>query len=171
MKPLIIAVLAVIPLSAVPVTGSSADATPDMSFYQHLAEGNTAEIRDGQLAQKKSSNQAIKDFGAMMVKDHTAAGEQLTSLAQSKGVKLPEGPGMGADTKKAELDVLTGKTFDKTYVKGQVKAHRETVDLLQKEISTGQDAQAKAFAEKVLPTVKSHLHEIVGIAGSMGIKI
>ena len=170
MKPLIIAALAVIPLSLAPVTGSSADATPDMSFYKHLAEGGTAEVRDGQLAQKKSSNQKIKDFGAMMVKDHTAANQELMSLAQSKGIKLPEGPGMAADTKKAELDVLTGETFDKSYVKSQIKAHEETVNLLQKEISSGQDAQAKAFAQKVLPTVQSHLKAIEGIGADMGIK-
>ena len=75
---------------------------------------------------------------------------------------------MGADTKKAELDVLTGETFDKSYVKSQVKGHRDTVDLLQKEISSGQDAQAKAFAQKVLPTVQSHLKAIEGIATGMG---
>ena len=170
MKPLIYAVLAVIPLSVMPVMGSSAEATPDMSFYRHLAEGGTAEIRDGQLAQKKSSNQKIKDFGAMMVKDHTAAAQELTSLAQSKGIKLPEGPGMAADTKKAELDVLSGETFDKSYVKSQIKAHEETVKLLQKEISGGQDAEAKALAQKLLPTIQSHLKAIEGIAGDMGIK-
>ena len=71
----------------------------------------------------------------MMVKDHSAANQELMSLAQSKGMKLPDGPGMGADATKMKLDVLSGETFDKSYVKGQIKAHRETVELLQKEIS------------------------------------
>ena len=76
---------------------------------------------------------------------------------------------MGADATKMKLDVLSGETFDKSYVKGQMKAHRETVELLQKEIATGQDAQAKAFAQKVPPTVQSHQHAIENIATSMGI--
>lgn len=156
-------------LSALPVAAVAASATPDMSFYKSLAEGGIAEVRDGKLAQQKSVDPKIKDFAAMMVKDHTAANQELTALAQSKGIKLPGGPGIGADTKKAELDVLTGETFDKSYVKSQVKGHRDTVDLLQKEIATGQDTQAKAFAQKVLPTVQSHLKAIEGIATSMGL--
>jgi putative membrane protein len=156
-------------LAALPAAGFAASATPDMSFYKSLAEGGIAEVRDGKLAQEKAKDPKIKDFGAMMVKDHSAANQELSALAQSKGIKLPEGPGIGADTTKAKLDVLSGETFDKSYVKGQVKAHRQTVDLLQKEISGGQDAQAKAFAQKVLPTVQSHLQAIEGIASGMGI--
>jgi putative membrane protein len=156
-------------LSALPLAAMAASATPDMSFYKSLAEGGIAEVRDGKLAQQKSADPKIKDFAAMMVKDHTAANQDLMALAQSKGIKLPGGPGIGADTKKAELDVLTGETFDKSYVKSQLKGHRDTVELLQKEISTGQDAQAKAFAQKVLPTVQSHLKAIEGIATSMGL--
>ena len=156
-------------LSALPLAALAASATPDMSFYKSLAEGGIAEVRDGKLAQQKSADPKIKDFAAMMVKDHTAANQDLMALAQSKGIKLPGGPGIGADTKKAELEVLSGETFDKSYVKSQVKGHRATVELLQKEISTGQDAQAKAFAQKVLPTVQSHLQAIEGIATSMGI--
>jgi putative membrane protein len=168
MKLLILAVL-----SALPIAAFAADATPDLSFYKSLAEGGIAEVRDGKLAQAKGADQKIKDFGAMMVKDHSAANQELMALAQSKGIKLPSGPGMGADTTKAKLDVLSdlsGSAFDKSYVKGQIKAHRDTVALLQKEISTGQDAQAKAFAQKVLPTVQSHLDAIEAIATGMGIK-
>jgi putative membrane protein len=157
-------------LSAVPMAALAASATPDKSFYKSLAEGRIAEVRDGKLAQEKATDPKIKDFGAMMVKDHTAANEELQNLAQSKGIKLPHGPGMGADTTKAKLDVESGHTFDKSYVKSQVKAHRDTVDLLQKEISSGQDAQAKALAQKVLPTVQSHLQAIEGIAAGMGIE-
>jgi len=159
-------------LSALPIAAFAADATPDMSFYKSLAEGGIAEVRDGKLAEAKAADPKIKDFGAMMVKDHSAANQELMTLAQSKGIKLPDGPGMGADATKMKLNVLadlSGASFDKSYVKGQVKAHRDTVALLQNEISTGKDPEAKAFAQKVLPTVQSHLKAIEGIATGMGI--
>ncbi len=162
--------VSIVALSAVPMAALAAGATPDQSFYKALAEGGIAEVRDGKLAQEKAADPKIKDFGAMMVKDHTAANEELQNLAQSKGIKLPQGPGVAADTTKAKLDVESGSAFDKSYVKSQVKAHRETIDLLQKEISSGQDAQAKALAQKVLPTVKSHLQAIEGIATGMGLE-
>jgi putative membrane protein len=70
---------------------------------------------------------------------------------------------------KAKLDVLSGETFDKSYVKGQIRAHRQTIGLFRKEISSGQDSDAKAFATATLPTVKAHLKAITAIAADMGI--
>ncbi len=162
--------LVLVALTALPMAAFAANSTPDMHFYKSLAAGGLAEVRDGQLAQDKGADQKIKDFGAMMVKDHSAANQELMALAQSKGVTLPTSPAMTAHSTKMQLDALSGATFDKAYVKGQIKAHKGTVALLQKEIASGQDAQARAFAQKVLPTVQSHLEAIEGIGSGMGIK-
>src|ERR1035437_7234370 len=64
----------------VPVLAFSMD-NKDESFFKNAAEGGMAEVNDGKLAQDKGASQAVKDFGAMMVKDHSAANEKLTSLA------------------------------------------------------------------------------------------
>jgi putative membrane protein len=55
-------------------------------------------------------------------------------------------------------------------VKNQISAHESTVSLLNKEIASGRDPDAKAFAQKVLPTVKSHLQVINQIAAEEGIQ-
>ncbi len=52
---------------------------------------------------------------------------------------------------KAKLEVLSGSTFDKSYIKSQISAHRDTIALLRKEISSGQDPDAKAFASEIYP--------------------
>ena len=64
--------------------------SPDSGFYKKAAEGGMSEVELGQLAQQKASTSAVKDFGAMMVKDHTAANDKLKALAASKQVTLPE---------------------------------------------------------------------------------
>ena len=153
---------------ALPMAAFAAD--PDASFYKHAAEGGLAEVQAGQLAQNKGNSQQVKDFGAMMVKDHTAANDKLQQLASSKNITLPTTASVGQMAEKAKLDVLSGETFDKSYVKGQVKAHRDTIALFRKEISSGQDPDAKAFASATLPTVKSHLKAITAIATDMGIQ-
>ncbi len=38
-----------------------------------------------------------------------------------------------------------------------VKDHEATVAMFQKEINSGKDAEAKAFAEKTLPIIQGHL--------------
>jgi putative membrane protein len=147
-----------------------AASSPDASFYKHAAEGGISEVDAGRVAQDKASSQQVKDFGAMMVKDHSAANEKLQALASSKSVTLPTTASVGQMATKAKLDVLSGDAFDKSYVKGQISAHRQTIALFRKEISSGQDADAKAFASETLPTLRAHLKAITKIAAAMGIK-
>jgi putative membrane protein len=153
---------------ALPIAALAAS-NPDASFYKNAAEGGIFEVDAGHLAQDKGNSQKVKDFGAMMVKDHSAANEKLQTLASSKNVTLPTSASVGQIATKAKLDVLSGDTFDKSYVKGQISAHRDTIALFRKEISSGQDADAKAFATATLPTVKAHLKAITAIATDMGI--
>ncbi|MEO7207542.1 MAG: DUF4142 domain-containing protein [Steroidobacteraceae bacterium] len=154
---------------SLPVVAFAAS-NPDASFYKHAAEAGIAEVDAGHLAQDKGKSQQIKDFGAMMVKDHSAANDKLQTLASSKNITLPTSASVGQMAAKAKLDVLSGETFDKSYVKGQISAHRQTIALFRKEISSGQDADAKSFATATLPTVRAHLKAIDAIASDMGIK-
>jgi putative membrane protein len=146
-----------------------AASNPDESFFKHAAEGGMAEVEDGMLAQDKGNSQAVKDFGAMMVKDHSAANDKLQSLAASESVKLPESASITQGAEHDKLKVLSGDTFDKSYIKGQIKAHQQTVALFKKEIASGQDAGAKEFATATLPTIQAHLKSIRQIAATEGV--
>jgi putative membrane protein len=154
---------------AVPVITLGADKSPDADFFKHAAEAGIAEVEAGKLAQDKGNSPSVKDFGAMMVQDHTAANDKLKSLALSENVELPGNSGVKNMAAKAKLEVLTGDSFDKSYIKSQVAAHRQAVALFRKEAASGQDAQAKAFAAATLPTLKSHLQKIDGIAAEAGV--
>ncbi len=141
---------------------------PDASFYKQAAEGGIAEVQAGKLAQEKSSKGQVKDFGAMMVKDHTTAGEQLKELADAKGIKLPDTSSDEQAADRAKLEVLTGDSFDHSYIKGQITAHEDTIALLRKEIASGKDPDARAFAQRLLPTVRTHLNVINAVAAASG---
>jgi putative membrane protein len=152
-----------------PIAAYAADSNPDAAFFKHAAEGGIAEIEAGKLAQDKSNNPKVKDFGAMMVKDHGAANQKLADVAASKQITLPTTSSVGQMASKAKLEVLTGDTFDKSYIKGQIKAHEQTIALFRKEIASGQDPEAKAFATATMPTVKAHLKSIKAIAANAGV--
>jgi putative membrane protein len=104
-----------------------------------------------------------------MVKDHTAANEKLQSVAAAESMKLPTTSSAMQMASKAKLEVLSGDTFDKSYIKGQITAHEQTAALFKKEITSGTDAQAQAFAKETLPTVQAHLKKIRAIADKAGI--
>ena len=154
----------VAPLTFAPLAFGADD--PDATFYKKAAEGGLFEVDTGNQAAKSSNNQQIKDFGSMLVTDHTAANDKLKALAASKNISLPTTSSMGEMAQKAKLDVLTGDTYDKSFLSTQIKAHRQAIALFKKEIATGQDADAKAFAAATLPTLRKHLKEAESIAAS-----
>jgi putative membrane protein len=152
------------PLAFAPLAFAADD--PDATFYKKAAEGGIFEVDTGNQAAKSSNNQQIKDFGSTLVTDHTAANDKLKALAASKNISLPTTSSMGEMAQKAKLDVLTGDTYDKSFLSTQIKAHRQAIALFKKEIATGQDADAKAFAAATLPTLRKHLKEAESIAAS-----
>lgn len=157
-------------LMLVPVCALAADKSPDESFYKKAAEGGMAEVELGKLAQQKGQSPAVKEFGAMMVKDHSAANEKLKVIAAQKGVELPSSPSMAQKATKTKLEVLSGDTFDKSYVKGMVEDHEEDIKEFEKEASSGKDPDAKAFAAATLPTLREHLTHIRQVAATTGVK-
>jgi putative membrane protein len=154
------------PLAIAPLAFGADD--PDAAFYKKAAEGGIFEVETGNQAEQKSSNQSIKDFASMLVKDHTAAGDELKTLAQSKSVSLPTSASVGQMAEKGKLDVLSGDTYDKSFIETQIKAHRRTIALFDKEAAAGQDEDAKSFAQKTLPTLKKHLKTATSIATQAG---
>jgi putative membrane protein len=143
--------------------------SPDKSFYNKLAEAGLAEVSDATLATQSATDPKVKDFAAMMIKDHTAANNKLTALAATKDLKLPTSASVGEMAEHAKLKVLSGETFDKSYIKGQISAHKDAIKLLRQEAASGEDADAKAFAKSILPTVEGHLKAINILAAADGV--
>jgi putative membrane protein len=164
MKRIIAAVICSLPLMAL-----SKD-NPDESFFKNAAEAGISEVEAGKMAEGKGTSDAVKEFAAMMVKDHSAANAKLKKLAMSKGIELPTAPSMMEKGKAKKTDMKSGDSFDKDYIQGQIKAHEDTIDLLQKEIDSGKDPEARAFATDTLPTVKMHLQKVEQIAAAAGVK-
>lgn len=154
-----------------PFLAVAADKSPDSSFYEDAAHGGIAEVEMGKLAQEKGQSKAVKDFGAMMVKDHSAANEKLKALAGKKGIQLPTSPNMAQMATRTKLQVLTGQTFDESYVKTMVKDHEEDIMKFEKEAKEGKDAEARAFATATLPTLRTHLKHIREVATTTGVKV
>src|SRR4051794_31695258 len=53
------------------------DVREDKDFIRELASDNLLEIRLGELAQRKATDPAAKQYGQRMVTDHTKANQEL----------------------------------------------------------------------------------------------
>ena len=48
------------------------------------------EVQTGQIAQQQGNNQRVKDFGTMMVTDHSKANDEMKTYASGHGSTLPD---------------------------------------------------------------------------------
>jgi putative membrane protein len=129
----------------------------DNQWILKVAQGGLAEVELGKLAQERGASAAVKKFGQRMVDDHSKANEELSKLAQTKGVTLPTALDSHHQALKDHLSKLDGEAFDRAYMSEMVKDHRTDIAEFQKEATSGRDADAKAFAAKTLPTLQEHL--------------
>jgi putative membrane protein len=126
-------------------------------FMVKAADGGMMEVELGKVAREKAKNQRVKEFGEMMVVDHSKANEELKSLAAQKNVTIPAA--VGEDHRKHidDLSKKSGADFDKAYMKMMVDDHKEDIDLFEKDSSSGKDPDVKAWAAKTLPVLRKHL--------------
>ena len=81
-----------------------------------MLEDGRVEIELGRLAQKRSRNQAVREFGAMMVRDHTKAAEELKALSSPSATPAaPEDTDSDHERLIDELGELSGGDFDRKY--------------------------------------------------------
>jgi putative membrane protein len=140
----------------------------ESDFAIKAAQAGMAEVKLGKLAQDNGSNQAVKDFGAQMVKDHTQAGDELKEIASKKGLTLPGGPNGNQEATYNRLAKLSGAEFDRAYANVMVQDHLSAVADFRKESQSGQDADIKSFASKTLPTLEHHLQMSKDIQKQVG---
>lgn len=126
-------------------------------FLTDVIQTNNAEIKFGQAAQDMGSTQDVKDFGKMLVDDHTKANDQAKQLAMALNVPVPEGTTPEADSELKMATGMSGAGFDKDFLADMVKGHQKAIDTFQQEADSSDPAQVTDFAKQTLPTLKKHL--------------
>lgn len=139
---------------------TAADATmptAGQAFADMQASSDMYEVEAGKLAQQNGTAQAVKDFGAMMERDHTKSSEDLkAAAAQASGVTV--NPQMTAKHQ-SDLDALrnAGSNFDSVYKQQQVAAHTQALSMLRNFADNGDAQPLKDFASKTATVVEGHL--------------
>lgn len=141
----------------------------DRQIMMALGMSGLKEVELSRIAAQRASTDAIKQFAKRMVDDHTKANQELMQLASSKGITLPSTPDARLQAMITRLGQLSGREFDRTYMKqAGVDEHRKVVRLLQRASMNAADADLRAFAARTLPVVQEHLSMAESISGGGG---
>lgn len=129
----------------------------DVAFVKHAAADGMAEVKVAGLGVQKSVNPDVKAFAGMLVTDHTQVNNELKTLASNKGVELSA----VIDSKHANtfqaLEKHSGAEFDKHFLANIVSDHKKCVSSFEEASNNANDSDVKAFAGKMIPTLKAHL--------------
>lgn len=88
-------------------------AQADQKFIEKAAKKGQKELALSQLATERASRQQVREYAQQLVDDHHNVNQQLTRLAQNKGVVLKEPGGMsGVD--RMEADASGGSVAART---------------------------------------------------------
>jgi putative membrane protein len=129
----------------------------DTKFAVDATNIGMMEIALGNAAQQNAMRKDVKDFGAMMVKDHTSAADDLKKIADAKHITLPTSISADDQKKIDDMKAKTGNKFDKEYIDMMIEGHKKAADEFQDEIKSGSDADLRAFATKTLDVIHAHL--------------
>lgn len=155
-----------------PVDTMSYSTTPlekmDKDFVMKAAGGSMMEVELGNIAQQNAASQRVKDYGAMMVRDHSKASDELKTFASRRNVMMNSDSLMALH--KSHIDNLknkTGAAFDKAYMNMMVNDHKKDVTEFEKASKMCKDQECLAFASKTLPTLQMHLDSAQAINKSL----
>lgn len=141
-------------------TGTAAATAADSHAAQFLTDairGDNAEIKAGQAAQSMGSTQGVKDFGKMLVDDHTKARDQASEVAKAMNVPVPSDTPPEADKDLKMAMGMSGAGFDKDFIAMEVADHKKDIDKFQAEADSSDPSQVTDLAKQTLPTLKKHL--------------
>ncbi len=129
----------------------------DVKFVKHAAAAGMAEVKVAELGVKKAGSPNLKAFAEMLVTDHTKANEEVTALAKTKGVELSTVIEPNHASTYQKLEQYSGTDFDKELLAVLVSDHKKCISTYEAAAKDSKDMEVKAWAEKMLPTLRTHL--------------
>ena len=150
--------------TAAPTTTFAQTAAPkldDPTIVAIFDAANTYDIEASSIAETKSHSKVVRDFAAMLVRDHRNVRAQGRNLAASLKV-TPTPPRDFALAKAhtaamASLRKASGQNFDRVYLQREVDFHNAVIDAVTTTLLPAiQNAQLKDLVTKVAPAFVAH---------------
>lgn len=157
--------------TTVAVAAEKGLSSKDKEFAKKAASGGMMEVKLGKKAQEKASSPDVKKFGQMMETEHGKANDELKTIAEKKNITLPKELESKHKSIVKKMDDTKGAEFDKAYMKEMVKDHMEDIEEFQKGKDSVKDPELKAWIEKTLPTLESHLKAAKETAAKVGVDV
>jgi putative membrane protein len=144
------------------------DALPDARFVGFAETVNDFEIKSGQLALSKSSNEHVRGYATRAIAEYTTNEQYLVRNRNEAGVTMAPDEDVRkiADDAMTRLNSLQGAEFDTAYADAQLRVQTAAAAQYGAFSQNGNDGSLRRHAERMYPQVQSLLEDAKKLAGS-----
>ncbi len=134
----------------------------DATIVAIFDNANTAEIETGKLAAERGHSKEVRQFGAMLARDHAMVRQQGRDLAKKLGVTpTPPAGDKSAQERAAvirRLSAVRGTEFDRAFLEREIQFHSDVIAAIKTTLLPAiKNEELKALVVKVAPAFQAHL--------------
>ncbi len=140
----------------------AAPALDDATVVAIFDNANTFDIETGKLAARRGQSNAVRQFGAMLARDHGRVRQEGRDLARKLG--MTPTPPVGDQSARDQaatlrrLSGLSGAEFDHAFLQHEAAFHKEVIAAVGSTLLPAiKNEELKALVVKVAPAFQAHL--------------
>jgi putative membrane protein len=146
------------------IVPAAAIAAPPAVFLKDAIQGNYSETVLGRMIESRGASPQVRDFGAMLVDDHSKGLSQAQAIAGRLHLRIPATLTPQARHEQVVLRRLNGRAFDREVRRYMINDHREDIAKFQAQARSG-DRATSAYAAATVPVMRRHLATARSIRG------
>ena len=145
--------------------GVSVASSGAQDFVNKAAASDRFEIESSKLAEASSMSPAVKEFAAMMIKDHTAMNEKVQKVAQKLSLTpaqsaLSRGLEAKANAAITGLKATSGEVYDEGYIASQVSMHGDAQEAARDSLMpSAKSEELKTLLQEAKTKIDAHLQQ------------
>jgi putative membrane protein len=143
----------------------------DKAFLKDTQQDSNYEIKTSQLVLQKSKSDDLRAYATMLIHDHTALKAQTLAADRTVMVK-PESAGsmsVSDDAEYLKLKILTGKTFEDSYIKTLISGNQDAVQKTKAEADGSTVPAVKKLAQHRQELDTKHTEKAKQLAVAHGV--
>jgi putative membrane protein len=154
---------------------ASAPGLDDATIVAIFDNANTADIETGKLAAERGHSADVRQFGAMLARDHEMVRQQGRDLAKKLGVTpTPPANDQSARDQAAllrRLEGLKGPEFDQAFLQHEADFHRTVIAAIETTLLPAiENQELKDLVLKVAPAFQAHLQMAQSLSKQLAAK-
>ncbi len=137
-----------------PSTPEAADPSPTAAVLGNLHQADLKEVQAGEIAQKDGKSKAVRDYGKMLVTDHTTADKKVAEVSTKENIDLRAStPAPGVNDMGT---MASGPDFDEKFAQEMLDDHRKNLAAVIEARDRTDDPRLKRLLDDVIPTLEKH---------------